>query len=45
MRGCFLQEKARLKKEKDEAEAKYKVAYVDGKEEPVRRQSGHELGK
>jgi DNA topoisomerase-1 len=30
------QEKDRIKKEKDEKEAKYKVAYVDGRCEPVR---------
>ncbi|KAG2499993.1 hypothetical protein HYH03_002275 [Edaphochlamys debaryana] len=29
------EEKARIKKEKDEAEAKYKIAYVDGRAEPV----------
>lgn len=31
----WSQEKARLKKERDEAEAEYKVAYIDGKPEPV----------
>ena len=30
-----LQEKARLKKEKEEAEAKYKYALVDGRKEQV----------
>lgn len=29
------QEKERIKKEKDVSEAKYKVAFVDGREEPV----------
>ena len=33
-----LQEKDRLKKEKDEAEAKYKHALVDGRKEQVRAQ-------
>ena len=34
----MLQEKDRLKKEKDEAEAKYKHALVDGRKEQVRAQ-------
>jgi hypothetical protein len=31
-----LQEKNKIKEEKEAAEAKYKVAYVDGRPEPVR---------
>ena len=33
--AAVLQEKAAIKAEKDAAEAKYKMALVDGKEEPV----------
>ena len=33
--ACVMQEKAALKTQKDAAEAKYKVAYVDGKPEQV----------
>lgn len=37
---CLLQqEKAALKAQKDAAEAKYKVAYVDGRPEQVRKPS------
>ncbi|PNW85267.1 hypothetical protein CHLRE_03g178600v5 [Chlamydomonas reinhardtii] len=34
-KGISKEEKDRIKKEKDEKEAKYKVAYVDGRPEPV----------
>jgi len=32
---CFMQEKAALKADKDKAEAKYKVAVIDGRQEQV----------
>jgi hypothetical protein len=35
---CFMQEKAALKADKDKAEAKYKVAVIDGRQEQVGQQ-------